>query len=211
MKKLIVLMVLLCMVLPTSVSAKTDMELDIALTLTFMPPCKSGGTPDYAEWRVRNPNSYPVDYTVLKLGTGQILSGTAPAGYSFFHTPWGEQTLILLFFDFGSSPETGGDSYSGSCGSCDLVKQSYGLAELWGPSGQYATMYIYPDVDGKLPIGIGVGRQQCVLGWTAVRSGYFGFVYKDPCTGEYTWNKKDVTPRSDVLKKGVCARNGSCR
>ena len=93
---------------------------------------------------------------------------------------------------------------------CELVRQDYGLGELWGPDGQYATMYIYPDKYGNLPIGIGVQRQLCVLGWEAVRSGYFGFVYRDSCTGDYVWKGVDVTPRPDVLKHGVCARDGAC-
>jgi hypothetical protein len=72
-------------------------------------------------------------------------------------------------------------------------------------------MYIYPDPKtGELPQAVGVQRQLCVLGWEAEREGYFGFVYRNSCTGKYTWNGLDVTPRPDVLKHGVCARNGAC-
>jgi hypothetical protein len=93
---------------------------------------------------------------------------------------------------------------------CLEVQQPYGLAELYGPGGQYATMYIYPDKYGNLPTGIGVERQLCVLGWQANQSGYFGFVYRNSCTGAYTWHGVDVSPRPDVLKRGVCARAGAC-
>ena len=93
---------------------------------------------------------------------------------------------------------------------CELRQANYGLMELFGPNGEYDTMYIYPDANGDLPIGIGVDRQQCVLGWTAVRSGARDFVYRDTCTGDYFFNGFNVTPRPDVLKKGVCARNGAC-
>lgn len=93
---------------------------------------------------------------------------------------------------------------------CGFVKQNYGFAELWSSSGEYATMYIYPDENGNLPAGVGVERQLCVLGWQAVHSGVFDFVYKDTCTGEYFFNGKEVTPRADVLKFGVCQRGGAC-
>lgn len=94
---------------------------------------------------------------------------------------------------------------------CKMVQQPYGMAELFGPNGQRGLMYIYPDPKtGELPGAVGVQRQLCVLGYEAVREGYFGFVYRNSCTGVYTWNGMDVTPRPDVLKHGICARNGAC-
>ncbi len=85
------------------------------MNLTFMRPCEPAeGTPELAEWRVRNPNAFDVPYTVEKAGTGQILSGVAPAGDSFFTTPWGAQTLILEW-ESGSKTKAGGDSYNGVC------------------------------------------------------------------------------------------------
>ena len=94
---------------------------------------------------------------------------------------------------------------------CLEVQQPYGMAQLFGPGNQFGLMYIYPDPKtGELPEAIGVQRQLCVLGWVAEREGYFGFVYRNSCTGKYTWNGLDVTPRPDVLKTGVCARNGAC-
>lgn len=84
------------------------------LKLTFMQPCEpTEGEPAQAEWRVRNPNDFAVDYTVDKAGTGQILSGTAPAGDSFFYTAWGTQTLILKWAN-DSTTKSGGDSFNGT-------------------------------------------------------------------------------------------------
>jgi len=209
MKKLVVLLVVV-MALSMIASVPTVQTMN----LTFMQPCKpASGSPALAEWRISNPNSVPVSYTVEKAGTGQILSGVAPVGQSFFTTPWGAQTLILKTVGAGEKVKAGGDSFNGTIcpTSCKLEKQNYGLAELWSVDGDYATMYIYPDANGNLPIGIGVERQQCVLGWVAARSGMFDFVYKNTCTGEYLFNGKPITPRADVLKKGVCARNGACR
>jgi hypothetical protein len=89
----------------------------VALNLTFMQPCKPAeGTPALAEWRITNPNAFSVAYTVDKAGTGQILSGTAPAGQSFFTTPWGTQTLILKWAG-GQKNKAGGDTYNGT--DCD--------------------------------------------------------------------------------------------
>ena len=94
---------------------------------------------------------------------------------------------------------------------CVDVQQPYGMAQLFGPDNQWGLMYIYPDPKtGELPQAVGVQRQLCVLGWEAEREGYFGFVYRNSCTGAYTWNGMNVTPRPDVLKKGVCARSGAC-
>jgi hypothetical protein len=86
------------------------------LNLTFMQPCQPAeGQPPVtmARWRVRNPNAFAVDYAVDKAGTGQILSGTAPAGDSFFETPWGAQTLILKWSS-GSNTKAGGNTYNGT-------------------------------------------------------------------------------------------------
>jgi hypothetical protein len=71
-------------------------------------------------------------------------------------------------------------------------------------------MYVYADENGKLPIGISVQRQECVLGWVAVNTPYAGWVYKNPCTGEYKWNDQTFTPRRDVIKHGVCDRSQPC-
>lgn len=201
------------------------------LNLTFMQPCKPAeGTPQLAEWRITNPNAFSVAYTVEKYGTGQILSGTAPAGQSFFTTPWGAQTLILKW-NGGSVTKAGGNTYNGkTCPvdpceynpqipkddplcvppppkkECKLEQQSYGLAALFFPVHGWQTVYFYEEI----PIGIGVERQLCIFGETAINEGAFDWVYRDSCTGEYFWNGQNVTPRPDVLKDGVCARNGAC-
>jgi hypothetical protein len=156
--------------------------------------------------------------------------GASVAGFTYPNTPWGytygegEQGFIVQNGNPGGSGQkvilhltcakpapVATPEPTVPPTSCKLVKQNYGLAELWSVDGDYATMYIYPDANGYLPLGIGVERQQCVLGWVAVRSGMFDFVYKNTCTGEYLFNGKPITPRADVLKKGVCARNGACR
>jgi hypothetical protein len=84
------------------------------LKLTFMQPCEpTEGEPEQAEWRVRNPNDFAVQYSVERAGEGEILSGVAPAGDSFFYTDWGSQTLILKW-ETGSNTKAGGDSFNGT-------------------------------------------------------------------------------------------------
>lgn len=89
------------------------------LNLTFMQPCEPlEGEPEQAEWRVRNPNAFPVEYDVWKAGTGYILTDqVAPPGDSFFYTPWGAQTLKIEWLDenenLKSKTKAGGDSYNG--------------------------------------------------------------------------------------------------
>jgi hypothetical protein len=113
----------------------------VALNLTFMQPCQPAeGTPALAEWRITNPNSFPVPYTVDKAGTGQILSGTAPAGQSFFTTPWGAQTLILKWAG-GQNTKAGGDSYNGT--------MCYAPTVDWVLIGDCGGVYIALLLDGQ--------------------------------------------------------------
>ena len=93
------------------------------LNLTFMQPCEPiEGVPSQAEWRVRNPNDFYVDYTVDKAGAGQILADEAPPGDSFFYTAWGAQTLILKW-EGGQKIKAGGDSYNGTM--CEIPEPAY--------------------------------------------------------------------------------------
>ena len=100
------------------------------LNLTFMQPCQPiEGVPTQAEWRVRNPNDFSVDYTVDKAGTGEILSDEAPSGDSFFYTIWGAQTLILKW-EGGQKTKAGGDSYNGTM--CEVEKPVWTLFKTVG-------------------------------------------------------------------------------
>lgn len=87
----------------------------LPLKLTFMQPCEPiEGTPEQAEWRVRNPNGFAVEYDVWKAGTGYIMTDqSAPPGDSFFYTAWGTQTLKIEW-DGGSNTKAGGDSFNGN-------------------------------------------------------------------------------------------------
>lgn len=93
---------------------------------------------------------------------------------------------------------------------CKWKGTGFGLFLLEGPDGQMATMYVYEDENGKLPIGISVDRQECVLGWVAVNTPFAGKVWRNTCTGAFRWNGQEFFPRTDVLKDGVCARSGEC-
>jgi hypothetical protein len=93
---------------------------------------------------------------------------------------------------------------------CKWTGTGFGLFLLEGPDGQLATMYVYEDENGDLPIGIGVERQKCVLGWVAVNTPFHGKVERDTCTGAFRWNDQVFFPRADVLEDGVCQRNGEC-
>lgn len=100
------------------------------LNLTFMQPCEPiEGVPSQAEWRVRNPNDFYVDYTVDKAGTGQIREDEAPPGDSFFYTAWGAQTLILKW-EGGQKIKAGGDSYNGTM--CEVPEPVWTLSKAVG-------------------------------------------------------------------------------
>lgn len=105
---------------------------------------------------------------------------------------------------------TAGDPKCKAPETCKWTGTGFGLFLLEGPDGQLATMYVYEDKNGQLPIGIGVERQKCVLGWVAVNTPYADKVWRNTCTGEFRWNGETFTPRRDVLKDGVCQRNGEC-
>lgn len=106
-----------------------------ALNLTFLQPCEPAeGTPEFAEWRIRNPNDFAVDVVVQKAGDGTVFEGSAPAGDSTFKTPWGAQTLILKW-DGGQKVKAGGDSYNGQSCTCQstIRRQTveYGEWTVW--------------------------------------------------------------------------------
>jgi LPXTG-motif cell wall-anchored protein len=87
------------------------------LRLTFLQPCEPAeGTPELAEWRIRNTNYGPVEYEITLGGAGASipLSGTVPPGDTFFTTPWGARTIKLETNPGnGSDTKAGGDSYNG--------------------------------------------------------------------------------------------------
>jgi len=87
------------------------------LRLTFLQPCEPAeGTPELAEWRIRNTNDDDVEYEITLGGAGASipLSGTVPPGDTIFTTPWGARTIKLETNPGdGSDTKAGGDSYNG--------------------------------------------------------------------------------------------------
>lgn len=153
--KVLTVVLLVSMAISTVAMACVQIE---RLNLTFMQPCEpaDGSNPEQARWRVRNPNDFEVTYDVWKAGEGIIMEDqTAPPGDSFFYTPWGAQTLKIIWGG-GSKTKAGGDTFNGEI--CIVVEdkeqciwQQYVLRDTRGNLCYIKRNYYRGDVAGHLP------------------------------------------------------------